>query len=64
MAGLSISISSDWVKKLGNCEPCKNCEDLIYGNRYNLEITIANKTSETKISLCESCYFVIVKTET
>jgi len=54
--GLSIGISSKWVKKEGDCGPCYDCLEPIYGVRFNMEITVASRTEETKINLCEPCY--------
>lgn len=58
-----IGLSVNWVKKPGNCEPCKGCGEPIYGNRYNLELHIVTKTEATDINLCESCYLETLKPE-
>ncbi len=54
--GLSVGISSEWVKKDGDCSPCLNCKEPIFGPRYNLEITVAMQRSEAESNLCEPCY--------
>lgn len=54
--GLNIGVKAEWVKKDGNCEPCINCLQPIYGNRYNMEIAMGTDKRETKLNLCESCY--------
>jgi len=60
---LSFGLSAKWVKKDGNAEHCKKCEEPIYGNRYEHETTVFMTKKITGGPLCESCYFEIVKNE-
>lgn len=56
MAEINLIIEVLWIKHKGDCSKCVACEDMIFGNMYNLSLKIANKIDETEISLCESCF--------
>lgn len=60
---ISMGISQSWVQKPGECLPCMVCKDLIYGNRYNLEVTVFMTKKETEANLCESCYTKMLDNE-
>ena len=60
---LFLGVKAEWIKKDGNAEPCKKCDEPIYGNRYEHETTVFMKTEITGGPLCESCYTVTINPE-
>lgn len=58
-----VSVTAEWVKMPANCEPCKNCLNPIYGNRYTLVLCIVSEITKTGIDFCESCYLESLKPE-
>ena len=56
---LFIGVASEWVKKDGNAESCKSCNEPIYGSRYEHETTTFSKKEITGGPLCEPCYELI-----
>ena len=55
-AKLSIDIAVAWIKKPGECNPCVVCGDLIYGERYNLELTCGHMATATSVNICTPCF--------
>jgi hypothetical protein len=62
--GLAIELKLEWVKKDGECQTCIVCEDIIYGKRYNLELTAGQNVTETKVNICAPCYDKSMENET
>lgn len=56
MAKAIVEISERWVQEDGECQPCPMCQDVIYGKAYRMVIDIGEKTTETPIVICSSCY--------
>lgn len=61
---LIIHAEPVWLKGNGDCSSCYACDDLIFGDKYTLYLSIAvgkigkSQTSinKTGISICKSCY--------
>lgn len=51
-----LEISFRFKEEQTACEPCFLCDDIIYSSTYRLVFDIANRTEETEIILCQSCY--------
>ncbi len=59
----SIEIDFNWVQKDPDMSVCNACKEVIYGNRYELEITLNNEViqQQTTKNLCEQCYLKVEK---
>lgn len=56
MAKLLFEIVKIWHEEETECQQCVMCEEIIYSNVYRLCFKIAERTEETNIILCQSCY--------
>lgn len=53
---MRIGVKCEWVLKLGSSVPCLTCKAEIEGARYNLEMSIGDKKTDTESNLCQLCY--------
>ncbi len=53
---MNSNIKADHVRKYGEVVNCAVCKEVIYGIRYNLEITVLDTTTATSLNYCEACY--------
>lgn len=52
-----------WKRKDGDCQPCRNCGDMMISAKYVLtvEMHVAGKkeSAETKVAICAPCYEIM-----